>query len=201
LVLPRSRARIVRCGGRYDPQLVKRSSEWVSEWRRSLLKLSVQKHGCRWSLGELSAKKSLTPSSVITPLLLSVLPPQLPTPSFPSPAFPFPPLPSPIQQSAERSPGAKEHILGTFWTQETFLVTTRFLLLGGVKCWNWSESVVHNLSTFTDLFNAGTIFIVRSYPRRALILRVTRHPHVRLSVPCPLLTQKHKKTIQWRRKG
>jgi len=25
-------ARIVRCGGRYDPQLVKRSSEWVSEW-------------------------------------------------------------------------------------------------------------------------------------------------------------------------
>jgi len=24
-------ARIVRCGGRYDPQLVKRSSEWVSE--------------------------------------------------------------------------------------------------------------------------------------------------------------------------
>jgi len=32
LVLPGSRARIVRCGGRYDPQLVKRSSEceWVS---------------------------------------------------------------------------------------------------------------------------------------------------------------------------
>ena len=29
LVLPGSRARIVRCGGRYDPQLVKRSSEWV----------------------------------------------------------------------------------------------------------------------------------------------------------------------------
>jgi len=29
-VLPGSRARIVRCGGRYDPQLVKRSSEWVS---------------------------------------------------------------------------------------------------------------------------------------------------------------------------
>jgi len=27
LVLPESRARIVRCGGRYDPQLVKRSSE------------------------------------------------------------------------------------------------------------------------------------------------------------------------------
>jgi len=27
LVLPGSRARIVRCGGRYDPQLVKRSSE------------------------------------------------------------------------------------------------------------------------------------------------------------------------------
>jgi len=27
LVLPRSRAKIVRCGGRYDPQLVKRSSE------------------------------------------------------------------------------------------------------------------------------------------------------------------------------
>jgi len=26
-VLPGSRARIVRCGGRYDPQLVKRSSE------------------------------------------------------------------------------------------------------------------------------------------------------------------------------
>jgi len=25
LVLPGSRARIVRCGGRYDPQLVKRS--------------------------------------------------------------------------------------------------------------------------------------------------------------------------------
>jgi len=24
-----SRARIVRCGGRYDPQLVKRSSKWV----------------------------------------------------------------------------------------------------------------------------------------------------------------------------
>ena len=33
LVLPGSRARIVRCGGRYDPQLVKRSSEWVSESR------------------------------------------------------------------------------------------------------------------------------------------------------------------------
>jgi len=31
LVLPGSRARIVRCGGRYDPQLVNRSSEWVSE--------------------------------------------------------------------------------------------------------------------------------------------------------------------------
>ena len=31
LVLPGSRARIVRCGGRYDPQLVKRSIEWVSE--------------------------------------------------------------------------------------------------------------------------------------------------------------------------
>jgi len=30
LVLPGSRARIVRCGGRYDPQLVKRSSESVS---------------------------------------------------------------------------------------------------------------------------------------------------------------------------
>jgi len=29
LLLPGSRARIVRCGGRYDPQLVKRSSEWV----------------------------------------------------------------------------------------------------------------------------------------------------------------------------
>jgi len=27
LVLPGSRARIVRCGGRYDPQLVKCSSE------------------------------------------------------------------------------------------------------------------------------------------------------------------------------
>jgi len=27
LVLPGSQARIVRCGGRYDPQLVKRSSE------------------------------------------------------------------------------------------------------------------------------------------------------------------------------
>ena len=32
LVLPGSRARIVRCGKRYDPQLVKRSSEWVSEF-------------------------------------------------------------------------------------------------------------------------------------------------------------------------
>jgi len=31
LVLPGSWARIVRCGGRYDPQLVKRSSEWVSD--------------------------------------------------------------------------------------------------------------------------------------------------------------------------
>jgi len=31
LVLPGSRARIVRCGGCYDPQLVKRSSEWVSD--------------------------------------------------------------------------------------------------------------------------------------------------------------------------
>jgi len=30
LVPPGSRARIVRCGGRYDPQLVKRSSEWVN---------------------------------------------------------------------------------------------------------------------------------------------------------------------------
>jgi len=27
LVLPRSQAKIIRCGGRYDPQLVKRSSE------------------------------------------------------------------------------------------------------------------------------------------------------------------------------
>jgi len=27
LVLPESQARIVQCGGRYDPQLVKRSSE------------------------------------------------------------------------------------------------------------------------------------------------------------------------------
>ena len=32
LVLSGSRARIVRCGGRYNTQLVKRSSEWVSEW-------------------------------------------------------------------------------------------------------------------------------------------------------------------------
>jgi len=31
LVLTGSRARIVRCGGRYDPQLVKRSIEWVSD--------------------------------------------------------------------------------------------------------------------------------------------------------------------------
>jgi len=31
LVLPGSWARIVRCGGCYDPQLVKRSSEWVSD--------------------------------------------------------------------------------------------------------------------------------------------------------------------------
>jgi len=32
-----ARARIVRCGGRYDPQLVKRSSEWVSEllWHKT----------------------------------------------------------------------------------------------------------------------------------------------------------------------
>jgi len=30
LVLPRSQAKIIRCGGRYDPQLVKRSSEWVT---------------------------------------------------------------------------------------------------------------------------------------------------------------------------
>ena len=28
-MLPESQARIVRCGGRYDPQLVKRSSEWM----------------------------------------------------------------------------------------------------------------------------------------------------------------------------
>ena len=34
LVLPGSRARIVRCGGRYDPQLVKRSSESVSALER-----------------------------------------------------------------------------------------------------------------------------------------------------------------------
>jgi len=46
-VLPGSRARIVRCGGRYDPQLVKRSSEWVSEcghgltmWRLIQLNMS-----------------------------------------------------------------------------------------------------------------------------------------------------------------
>ena len=31
LVLPRSQTKIIRGGGRYDPQLVKRSSEWVSE--------------------------------------------------------------------------------------------------------------------------------------------------------------------------
>jgi len=36
LVLPGSRARIVRCGGRYDHQLVKHSSEWVSEWVSAL---------------------------------------------------------------------------------------------------------------------------------------------------------------------
>jgi len=35
LVLPGSRARIVRCGGCYDPQLVKRSSEWVSRIGRA----------------------------------------------------------------------------------------------------------------------------------------------------------------------
>ena len=29
LVLPRLQAKIARCGGRYDPQLVKRSSEWM----------------------------------------------------------------------------------------------------------------------------------------------------------------------------
>ena len=32
LLLPRSQVKIVRCGGCYDPQLFKRSSEWVSEW-------------------------------------------------------------------------------------------------------------------------------------------------------------------------
>ena len=36
LVLPGSRAWIVRCGGRYDPQLVKRSSKWVSEATRAM---------------------------------------------------------------------------------------------------------------------------------------------------------------------
>jgi len=47
LVLPRSRARIVRCGGRYDPQLVKRSSEWVSAatWRTNMKQAP---HGLRW---------------------------------------------------------------------------------------------------------------------------------------------------------
>jgi len=40
LVLPGSRARIVRCGGRYDPQLVKRSSEWVS--------MSMTRLACFW---------------------------------------------------------------------------------------------------------------------------------------------------------
>ena len=32
-------AKIVRCGGRYDPQLVKRSSEWVSELYQIQLQL------------------------------------------------------------------------------------------------------------------------------------------------------------------
>jgi len=41
LVLPGSRARIVRCGGRYDPQLVKRSSEWVSEFVLCVVCLSI----------------------------------------------------------------------------------------------------------------------------------------------------------------
>jgi len=41
LALPRSRAKIVRCGGRYDPQLVKRSSEWVSESRTQLIHSNI----------------------------------------------------------------------------------------------------------------------------------------------------------------
>ena len=45
LGLPGSRARIVRCGGRYDPQLVKRSSEWVSEWvDQKKSQISSKKH-------------------------------------------------------------------------------------------------------------------------------------------------------------
>ena len=39
-MLPGSRARIVRCVGHYDPQLVKRSSEWVSEWVSELTLLT-----------------------------------------------------------------------------------------------------------------------------------------------------------------
>ena len=39
LVLPGSRARIVWCGGRYDPRLVAAVSEWVSAWHYIIVTL------------------------------------------------------------------------------------------------------------------------------------------------------------------
>jgi len=41
-------ARIVRCGGRYDPQLVKRSSEWVSNSWVVILQQILQRNWLRW---------------------------------------------------------------------------------------------------------------------------------------------------------
>jgi len=63
LVLPGSRARIVRCGGRYDPQLVKRSSEWVSEVRMPVF-------SC-WSINQ-QASSCLDPDYIDTIIPLSL---------------------------------------------------------------------------------------------------------------------------------
>jgi len=71
LVLPGSRARIVRCGGRYDPQLVKRSSEWVSEciWKKTHSITS----SCNPCAGDLQAV-GFKMSDVITSSILSTPP-------------------------------------------------------------------------------------------------------------------------------
>ena len=61
LVLPGSRARIVRCGGRYDPQLFKRSSEWVSQPLQSV---------CGWNYLQTRSCLSAADSVILLHLIL-----------------------------------------------------------------------------------------------------------------------------------
>ena len=49
-MLPGSRVRIVRCGGHYDPQLVKCSSEWVSKLKNCrFMLILLQRSFKQWS--------------------------------------------------------------------------------------------------------------------------------------------------------